>query len=158
MGHNSSFQALIFYILFCPFLYSLQYASESICFSLKSKYYWPTFLSLRNFSKTPTKLENSLKSLHIWLECSTILATKPVTFVTGFFNAKRCRKFTFVNLRALKKTNSNLRFEFERLWVRRTIWDDSVVKRSCQSLGNFLELVLRTYVKSWVLCYFMKSV
>ena len=47
------------------------------------------------------------------------LATKPVTNVTGFFNAKPRNKLAWLSGWALKKTNANRRFVFERLWVRR---------------------------------------
>jgi hypothetical protein len=53
------------------------------------------------------------------------LATKPVTKVTGFFNATQRRVLAHVSWGALKKTNANRRFVFERLWVRRTCWEDS---------------------------------
>lgn len=39
-------------------------------------------MGLRNFSKTPTKLRNLLKSFHIWSECSSMVATcKSSTYV-----------------------------------------------------------------------------
>ena len=48
------------------------------------------------------------------------LATKPLTKVRGVFNAKPRNKLAWLSGWALKKTNANHRFEFERHWVRRT--------------------------------------
>ena len=43
--------------------------------AIKSRRYWPAFLILWNFSNTLTRLYNSFKSLHNWLECSKLLST-----------------------------------------------------------------------------------
>ena len=68
------------------------------------------FITLRSRVQIPV----SLQSLSRFIE-------------TGFFNAKPRNKLAWLSGWALKKPNANRRFVFERLWVRRTIWDADVV-------------------------------
>jgi hypothetical protein len=56
--------------------------------------------------------------------------------VRGFFNATQRRVLAHVSWGALKKTNSNYRFEFERLWVSRTNEEVDVVDNPSEGKSN----------------------
>ena len=82
------------------------------------------------------------------------LATKPLTKVRGFFNAKPRNKLAWLSGWALKKPTEREAFSWKALG-KATFEDDS--ERSEAGNPGLATWKSRTYVKSWVLCCFCDS-